>query len=171
MPAEAVVPILANEPAGVFQRVFFIGQVVLSKNRYPEEFIQVGDVEARGGRTMLRRVFTLSLAAAAATISGCRHDCGGWFTSQSGGTPCQLVGRSDVMLDANGNPVNGAPGMMVPGGVPLVPGGTQLPYPQQNELIPRPGVPVPPAIPTPAPPDGSAILPAPKFGVPVKTTK
>ncbi|HXD84941.1 MAG TPA: hypothetical protein VN641_00495, partial [Urbifossiella sp.] len=88
MPAEAVVPILANEPAGVFQRVFFIGQVVLSKNRYPEEFIQVGDVEARGGRTMLRRVFTLSLAAAAATISGCRHDCGGWFTSQSGGTPC-----------------------------------------------------------------------------------
>jgi len=99
---------------------------------------------------------------------GCRHDCGhGWFTSSQGSAPCQLAGRStDVIIDSTGAPV---------GGVPLIPGpptGSTLPFPQPNGLIPPTGVPVPPAIPTPAPGEfGAAVLPAPKFGVPVKTTK
>ena len=131
---------------------------------------------------MVRRVSMMSLAAILLTLSvGCRHNCGGggWFTSSSrDSAPCQLVGRSsDVILDSTGTPIGGIPGGFVPGnGVPLMPGGapgTQLPFPQPNDLIPRTGVPgVPPAIPTPAPGDGgAALLPAPKLGVPVKTTK
>ena len=52
---------------------------------------------------------------------------------------------------------------VVPGpGMPLVPGivpggpAPELPYPQPTDLIPRPGVPVPPAIPVPAPDSGAA---------------
>lgn len=129
---------------------------------------------------MIRRVSMISLAAALLAMGvGCRHDCGGgWFTSSSrGSAPCQLVGGSSgVMLDSTGAPIGGAPGAFVPGnGVPMLPGatpGTALPFPQPNDLIPRTGVPVPPAIPTPAPGDGgAAVLPVPKVGVPVKTTK
>jgi hypothetical protein len=117
---------------------------------------------------MIRRISILCLAAAGlSAASGCRNNCGGWFTSSRGSAPCQLTGRSsDIILDSTGTPITG-----VPGGVPLIPGppGADLPYPQPNGLIPPTGVPVPSAIPTPAPGDGgSAILPAPKFGVPVK---
>lgn len=120
---------------------------------------------------MVRRVAIplFGFTTAVLALSGCHNCGGGWFTSSSGGAPCQLAGRSGVMLDSNGMPIGGAPGAFVPG---MPPGtGTELPYPQPNELIPRPGVPVPPAIPAPAPPDSSAMLPAPKFGTPVKTTK
>ena len=130
---------------------------------------------------MLRRVSILSLSLALLTASvGCRHRCGGggWFTSAShDAQPCQLVGRSSgAILDSTGLPFGAAPGTFVPGnGVPLMPGsapGTDLPFPQPNDLIPRTGVPVPPAIPTPAPGEvGAGILPVPKIGVPVKTTK
>jgi hypothetical protein len=119
----------------------------------------------------------MCLAAALLTVGvGCRNCGGGWFTSSRGSAPCQLVGRSDVILDPTGAPIGGgAPGAFVPGnGLPQLPGtpGTELPFPQPNDLIPRMGVPVPPAIPAPAPGDGgAAFLPAPKNGVPVKTTK
>lgn len=115
---------------------------------------------------MVRRISMICVAAALLALSvGCRHRCsgGGWFTSASrDAAPCQLVGRSSDAV------IGGAPGTFVPGnGVPLLPG-TQLPFPQPNDLIPRPGVPVPPAIPTPAPGDGgAAVLPVPKIGVPV----
>jgi hypothetical protein len=110
---------------------------------------------------MLRRVSMFVLAAAMLSAGfGCRSSCSkGWFTSGSRDSgSCMLVGRPTEM------PVG------MPAGVPLTPGaGADLPYPQPNELIPRTGVPVPPAVPSPAPGDGgSAVLPAPKFGVPVK---
>ena len=126
---------------------------------------------------MIRRVSLACVAVALLSPSvGCRHDCGGgWFTSAPrGSAPCQLVGRSDVILDSTGTPIGSTPGAFVPGnGMPLMPGaapGSDLHFPQPNDLIPRTGVPVPPAIPTPAPPGegGAAVLPAPKFGVPVK---
>jgi len=126
---------------------------------------------------MIRRMSILSLAACLAALGvGCRTDCGSWFSSSSrGSAPCQTVGQSDMLLDSTGRPIGGAPGAFVPGNaVPLLPGspGTDLPYPQPADLIPRTGVPVPPAIPTPAPGDGgAALLPAPQFGIPVKTTK
>ena len=129
---------------------------------------------------MLRRASMVGLAAVLLTLSvGCRKcSSGGWFTSGSRGAPCQLMGRSnDVMLDSTGLPIGAAPGTFGPGnGVPLMPGaaapGGDLPFPQPNDLIPRPGVPVPPAIPTPAPGEvGAGILPVPKIGVPVKGTK
>jgi len=103
----------------------------------------------------------VAAAALVASAAGCRNTCSkGWFTSASRGpADCQLVGRP-------GEVVIGAPA----GGMPYAPGaGADLPFPQPNELIPRTGVPVPPAIPTPAPGDGgAAFLPAPKHGVPVK---
>jgi hypothetical protein len=130
---------------------------------------------------MIRRVLTVCVAAALPALSaGCRSDCGGgWFSSSSrGSAPCQLTGRSpDMMLDSTGMPIGGAPGTFVPGNsVPLMPSsppGTPLPFPQPNDLIPRQGVPgIPPAVPSPAPGDGgAAILPAPKFGVPVNSNK
>lgn len=113
---------------------------------------------------MARRVTTMVVAAALLTAGmGCRSTCSkGWFTSSRGPVDCQLVGRP-------GEVVIGTP---VPGGSTLVPGAGssgELPYPQPSDLIPRTGVPVPPAIPSPAPGDGgAALLPAPKFGVPVK---
>lgn len=112
---------------------------------------------------MARRVSMFVLAAAMLSAGlGCRNSCSkGWFTSASRGpADCMLVGRPGDMVI--GSPTTG---------VPPAPGsGADLPFPQPNELIPRPGVPVPPANPSPAPGDGSsAILPAPKFGVPVKT--
>lgn len=112
---------------------------------------------------MVRRVSMMVLAAAlVASAAGCRSSCSkGWFTSASRGpAECQLVGRpGEVVI---GTPVPA--GTYVPNA-----GGGELPFPQPNELIPRTGVPVPPAIPTPAPGDGgAAFLPAPKNGVPVK---
>lgn len=115
---------------------------------------------------MLRRVSMFVLAAATLAAGfGCRNSCSkGLFTSSSRDpSPCQLVGRpTDVVI--------GAPAT---GGVPLMPGvpgtGGDLPYPQPTDLIPRTGVPVPPAVPTPAPGDGgAAVLPVPKVAVPVK---
>lgn len=121
---------------------------------------------------MIRRFSMVSLAAGLLVAGvGCRNSCSkGWFTSASDPASCRLVGRSsDVIIDSPG----AAPGAFVPGGgVPLMPGagnGTQLPFPQPAELIPRTGVPVPPAVPTPAPGDGgAAVLPVPKLAVPVK---
>jgi hypothetical protein len=113
---------------------------------------------------MIRRVTMLSLAAGLlAAAAGCRSSCGhGWFTSAHDPAPCELVGTS----------VMPAPTTLVPGSaVPLAPGGSELPYPQPNDLIPRPGVPVPPAIPVPAPGDTTGLLPAPKLGTPVKSVK
>lgn len=119
---------------------------------------------------MIRRFSMVSLAAGLLVAGvGCRGSCSkGWFTSASDPAACRLVGRSDVIIDSPG-----APGAFVPGnGVPLMPGtapGSALPYPQPTDLIPRTGVPVPPAVPTPAPGDGgAAVLPAPKIAVPVK---
>lgn len=118
---------------------------------------------------MIRRFSMAGLATALMVAGiGCRASCsnGGLFTSANTPGECRLVGRSDVMMAPGG-----APGTFVPGNaVPLVPGdGTQLPYPQPADLIPRTGVPVPPAIPSPAPGDGgAAVLPVPKIGVPVK---
>ena len=61
--------------------------------------------------------------------------------------------------------------MPAPVGVPP----TELPYPgpAPADLIPRAGVSVQPAVPYPAPATefGSNVLPAPKFGVPVKDSK
>ena len=113
---------------------------------------------------MLRRVSMLVLAAAMLSAGfGCRSSCSkGWFTSGSHNSDsCMLVGRPTTM------PIGS---ITATGGVPLSPGaGPDLPFPQPNELIPRTGVPVPPAVPSPAPGEGgAAVLPAPKYAVPVK---
>jgi hypothetical protein len=178
LPVVGSVPIVSKRPAGVFRRVFFIQQIALRKNGDRPEFIQVLQSRLRIGESpMVRRTSMLSLAGCVLTLSvGCRSDCGGgWFSSSSrGSAPCQTVSQPGVILDSTGQPIGGAPGAFVPGNaVPLIPGspGTDLPYPQPADLIPRTGVPVPPAIPTPAPGDGgAALLPAPQFGVPVKGT-
>ena len=130
---------------------------------------------------MIRRLSLYGLTPALLIASlGCRSDCGGgWFTSRPSQPSCQLMGRSDGIVDSTGMPIQGAPGTFVPGpGMPLVPGmvpggpAPELPYPQPTDLIPRPGVPVPPAIPVPAPGEGATnLLPAPKTGVPVKGNK
>jgi len=126
---------------------------------------------------MIRKLSLMGLAAGLlAAGAGCRSCSKGWFTSASDPAPCRLVGGSDVIYGSTGTPLGGAPGGFVPGnGVPLLPGaapGTELPFPQPTDLIPRTGVPVPPAVPTPAPGDGgAAILPAPKVAVPVKGQK
>jgi hypothetical protein len=120
-------------------------------------------VTLEGSFIMLRRVSMFVLAAATLAAGfGCRSSCSkGWFTSSSHDPfACQLVGRpTDVVI--------GSPAV---GGVPLTPGvGGDLPYPQPTDLIPRTGVPVPPAVPTPAPGEGgAAVLPVPKVAVPVK---
>jgi hypothetical protein len=77
------------------------------------------------------------------------------------------------VIDSTPMPFGGAPGGFVPGnGVPLLPGagaGSELPFPQPTDLIPRTGVPVPPATPFPAPGEvGASVLPVPKVAVPVK---
>ena len=83
---------------------------------------------------------------------------------------CQQLGPQDrfIAQDACGTRCQ-------PLGVPLLPGGgtgTELPFPQPNDLIPRTGVPVPSATPVPAPGDGgAALLPVPKLAVPVKGSK
>ena len=127
---------------------------------------------------MVRRLSILSLSAFLLTFTvGCRHDCGsGWFTSSSrGSAPCQLVGRSsDVIIDSTGTPIGGTPGFAPGNGVPLMPGtapGSTLPFPQPNDLIPRTGVPSVPYADPSAAPGGMSVLPVPKIGVPVKTTK
>lgn len=135
---------------------------------------------------MFRRVTVLALAVALlTTAAGCRSRCGGggWFTSRlHDDSPCRLVGRpADACCDpVVGMPVSvtgpGVPGGVIPGtGVPLVPSvgpaGTELPYPQPTDLIPRPGVPVPSAVPTPAPGGETGLLPQPRVGVPVTNGK
>ncbi|MBN9517371.1 hypothetical protein J0H58_02455 [bacterium] len=128
---------------------------------------------------MGRKVSILALAVATfAAAGGCRHRCGGWFTSNTrSDAPCQLVGSAPA---CDGVPVGGSfpagvPGTVIPGGgFPpgggLPPGGggaTELPLPQPSgDLIPRQGVPFAP--PGPAPGDmGANVLPGPKGGVPV----
>jgi hypothetical protein len=149
--------------------------------------IEVRLSSADGGLAMFRRVMVLALAAAmvSATV-GCRHNCGGngWFTSRAScEPPCSLASRpADPCYPGTPVSLGGGPGVvpegtLVPGaGVPLMPGpagpAPELPYPQPTDLIPRPGVPVPSAVPTPAPGEmGTNILPAPKAGVPVKGLK
>ena len=122
---------------------------------------------------MGRKVSVLALAVATfAAAGGCRHRCGGWFTSGCRAeAPCQVAGSSGGVVD--GVPVGGGfpagvPAGVVPGGgYPLPTGGpSELPLPQPSDLIPRQGVPFAP--PTPAPGDnGASLLPAPKGGVPV----
>jgi hypothetical protein len=120
---------------------------------------------------MSRKVSILALAVATfAAAGGCRHRCGGWFTSNTrADAPCQLVGSAPGCpegLPVGGSFPAGVPGGVLPGGGFAPGGATELPLPQPNNLIPPPGVPFAP--PTPAPGDtGANVLPVPKGGVPV----
>ncbi len=130
---------------------------------------------------MSRRLSAFAVVAVIAAQLGCSTSrCGerhGLFTSRTkSDAPCRTVGQKGECFDAaTGKPVPCPPegvGMVIPGGNPYPIPGSGLPggaYPRPNELhMPGPADMIrPPAVPFPAPGEGSLPYPS-SPGVPVK---